>query len=61
MVHGIVKGHHGFCLVESELGKGSSFTIYLPIPSGPGPHPVLANGMIPEFPEHRQRQVHLSA
>jgi hypothetical protein len=30
IVHSIVKGHGGFLTVESDLGKGTTFNIYLP-------------------------------
>jgi PAS domain S-box-containing protein len=30
IVHGIVKSHHGFLQVESEVGNGTSFTICIP-------------------------------
>jgi len=32
IVYGIVTEHHGFILVDSALGKGTAFTVYLPVP-----------------------------
>ncbi len=31
VVHGIVRSHHGDIIVNSDLGKGSSFQVYLPL------------------------------
>ncbi len=31
MVHGIIKSHDGFITVSSMLGKGTSFTVYIPM------------------------------
>ncbi|HEY5000287.1 MAG TPA: response regulator [Candidatus Cryosericum sp.] len=31
MVYGIVKAHQGFIDVESNIGKGSTFTVYIPV------------------------------
>ncbi|MEK5163557.1 ATP-binding protein [Paenibacillus sp. FSL R5-0527] len=30
IVHGIIKHHNGFITVDSDIGKGSTFTVYLP-------------------------------
>jgi CheY-like chemotaxis protein len=35
IVHGIVMSHEGACAVESERGKGSCFSVYLPISDRP--------------------------
>jgi nitrogen-specific signal transduction histidine kinase len=42
-VYGIIKQHHGWVLVESRLGQGSTFTIFLPgvtEPSKPPPEEI---------------------
>ena len=41
MVYGIVQQSDGFLTVQSELGVGSSFEIYLPCVSGPGTAPRI--------------------
>jgi two-component system, cell cycle sensor histidine kinase and response regulator CckA len=31
VVHGVIRAHNGFCHVRSQTGKGTIFTIYLPL------------------------------
>jgi two-component system cell cycle sensor histidine kinase/response regulator CckA len=35
VVYGVVQSHGGFITVDSEVGKGTSFTLYLPISDEP--------------------------
>ncbi len=37
VVHGIIKEHEGAIRVESQLGQGTTFRIYLPVYAGTGP------------------------
>lgn len=36
VVYGVIKSHQGFIQVESELGRGTTFRIYLPVPQCAG-------------------------
>jgi signal transduction histidine kinase/ActR/RegA family two-component response regulator len=35
VVYGVMQTHHGFVAMESEVGKGATFLLYLPIPHDP--------------------------
>ncbi len=43
MVYGITKSHHGFCTVSSTPGKGSRFSIFLPVLPSKSPGSSLEN------------------
>lgn len=47
VVHGIVKGHKGVVTVESETGKGSTFTVYFPRVEQDGEVLAEADRLIP--------------
>ncbi len=51
---GIVRGHHGTLSLESRLGHGSCFTVYIPVLSSPRATRMIEHNGSSEVAEHRQ-------
>ena len=51
VVHGIVESHHGYIHVDSQVGEGTRFQIYMPLTCDEVPTVVAANGPLPEGSE----------
>ncbi len=45
--YGIIKNHHGFITVDSKIGHGSTFTIYLPISDQPAKQEATSADIAP--------------
>ncbi len=48
VVHGVIRSHGGFCHLRSAKGKGTAFTIYLPLADGgaaEAPSPTKGGGL----------------
>ncbi|MDD5758182.1 MAG: ATP-binding protein, partial [Desulfobulbaceae bacterium] len=56
VVHGIIRSHQGHIAVDSERGRGTTFTIYLPMTGTEG---VAADLSVPEFRAGAQELVML--
>jgi PAS domain S-box-containing protein len=55
-VHSVIKNHGGFLNLESEVGRGTTFKIYLPADSANRP-PDTLHPLIPELPRGKDELV----
>ncbi len=52
IVHGIIENHSGKITVSSTVGRGTRFTIYLPVIDGDAERPVVKRETFPRGKEH---------
>ncbi len=52
VAHGIIKNHGGVITAASQLGRGSTFRVYLPVARGPADHEAQDRSPMPTGTEH---------
>ena len=52
VAHGIIKNHGGVITAASQLGRGSTFMVYLPVARGPADHEAQDRSPMPTGTEH---------
>jgi len=51
VVYGLMQSHNGLVDVQSEIGRGTSISLYFPVPAEPLPHPTRQTPVSPNLVE----------